>query len=344
MHFNNPGRIKVFLRDPNKKHFLKICKEVCHLWVTKKEVPLYYFKHLYRKDVKNYTDYLGLKICQKLHSSAQLHKKEYTSILNNKLNFSLYCEKHNIPTPDLIGHNFKSSFFSSKGIREIRNFEELVYYYKVIFQNNNLKAIFFRPLALYGGAGCFMLTLENFEEQLKAEYDNLTNGDYTHTEVIAQHPEINTIYSQSINTIRILTHNDDGEVDIITSFMRFGTGGNFVDNGSSGGLSLGIVQESGELKPSSYLDMEFGGGELEAHPDTSFVFHNFQIPYYKEACKLAITAAKHIPNGFVGWDVAITPDGPTLIEGNENPSLFVCDVLYGGLMRNPKMQKVIARI
>jgi len=344
MHFNKPGRIKVFIKDPNKKNLLKICKEVAILWLTKKEVPMYYFKHLYRKDIMNYRDYLGPKLGRKIHASKRLHKQEYTSILNNKLNFSLYCEKNGIPTPKLIGHNFGGSFFSLNGIIEITNIEELVHFFENVFSSIDVEAIFFRPLALNGGKGCFRLDREKLRQQLQVEYENLLEGDYAHTEAITQHTEIDAIYSKSINTLRILTHIDNGNVDIITSFMRFGTGGCVVDNGGAGGLSVGIDQESGTLKRTSYLDMEFGGGELEKHPDTGFVFKNFKIPGFKEACELAKSAAKHIPNGIIGWDIALTPTGPTIIEGNEDASLFVCDVLSGGLLKNPHMQKVLARI
>lgn len=344
IHFTNPGRIKVFINDPNKKNLIKICKEVLVLWVTRRELPMYYFKHLYKKEVKNYKDYLSTDLNNRLQCSPKLKKEEYTSILSNKLNFSLYCEKNNIPTPKLIGHNFGKSFFSGNGIREISTINELIHFYESVFESINVKAIFFRPLSLYGGQGCFKLSRENFQKKLQSEYNNLMNGNYAHTEVIEQHPEINAIYSKSINTLRILTHMDNGKVDVITSSIRFGVKGSVVDNTSSGGLSLGISQKFGTLKRTAYFNLEFGGEQTIKHPDTGFEFNNFKIPYFKEACELVKNASKHIPNGMVGWDVAVTPSGPTLIEGNEDPSLFMSDILEGGLLKNPKMLKMIARL
>ncbi|CAM4127693.1 sugar-transfer associated ATP-grasp domain-containing protein [Zobellia nedashkovskayae] len=344
IHFTNPGRIKVFLKDPKKKGILKILKEVFVLWTTRKEVPMYYFKHLYKKEVKNYKDYLSTDLNNRIQRSPKLNKQEYTSILNNKLNFALYCEKHKLATPKLIGHNFGKSFFLENGICEISTLNQLMQAYEAIFQSTPAKAIFFRPLSLYGGKGCFKLSKENLQKKLQLEYENLISGNYAHTEVIAQHPEINAIYSKSINTLRILTHMENGEVDIITSSMRFGAKGNVVDNTSSGGLTIGINQKIGTLKQTAYFDIEFGGEQTNKHPDTDFVLQNFKIPYYKEACKLVKNASKHIPNGMVGWDVAITPYGPILIEGNEDPSLYISDILEGGLLKNSKMLKMIARI
>jgi hypothetical protein len=82
---------------------------------------------------------------------------------------------------------------------------------------------------------------------LEAEYENLMNGDYTHTEAIRQHPEIDAIYGKSINALRILTHIDNEHANIVSSFIRIGAGDSAVDNGSSRGLFVGIDQESGTL-------------------------------------------------------------------------------------------------
>jgi len=344
MQLKDPGRIKVFFKDPDKKNIIKIIKEVLVLWSTKNELPIYYFKYLYKSYVKNYRDYLAPGEARKIHGSGRLHKIEYTSILNNKLNFALYCETYGISTPVLVGHNFGGSFFSGSGIRSISNLTELVNLYGEVFDKIDADAIFFRPLALNGGRGCFMLNRETYTRQLKTEYENLMLGDYTHTEAVEQHPAINAIYGKSINTLRILTHKDKDNVDIISSFIRLGAGGSIVDNGSSGGLFVGIEQESGALKRTAYRDMKFGGGEFGVHPDTGFRFEDFEIPYFKEACELAEKAARYIPNGFIGWDIALTENGPTIIEGNEDPHLFMSDVAYGGLLKNPKMKKMISNI
>ncbi len=344
MQFEDPGRIKVFLRDPNKKNFLKICKEVLVLWATKKEMPLYYFKHLYKKDIKNYRDYLAPKEVRRIHASKKLHKSEYTSILNNKLNFALYCERNALSSPALIGHNFGHSFFAGKGIQEISSIDELIHFYTEIFEVTATRAIFFRPLALNGGQGCFKLDRDGFSQQLGVQYENLLKGDYTHTEAITQHPDIDDIYEKSINTLRILTYIDGENVDVVSAFIRIGAGGSVVDNGSSGGLFVGIDQESGTLKRTGYRDMNFGGGEFLKHPDSGFRFENFQVPFFKEACDLAVDGAKYIPDGFIGWDIALTPSGPTIIEGNEDPHVFMSDVAYGGLLKNPHVRKLMDRV
>ncbi|GGW38684.1 sugar-transfer associated ATP-grasp domain-containing protein [Arenibacter certesii] len=344
MHFDNPERIKVFLKNPNKKNYLKICKEVLVLWVTKKEVPMYYFKHLYKREIKNYKDYLGTKEAAEIREGKKLHQLEFTSILCNKLNFSLYCERSNIPTPKLIGHNLGNHFFSGSEMRKINNKTELIAFYEAIFESTQLETLFFRPLSQYGGKGIFKLRHDNIEAKLESEYQNLINGNYLYNEVITQHPKLNAIHGTSINSLRILTYIHNGEVNIISSIFRLGTAGAVVDNTSSGGLFIGIDDKTETLKKEGYRNLEFGGEVLTKHPDTNFEFLGFKMPYYKEACELVKKATAVIPNRLIGWDVAITPTGPIIIEGNAHPDLFAADVAYGGLLKNKQIQRIKAFI
>lgn len=63
------------------------------------------------------------------------------------------------------------------------------------------------------------------------------------------------------------------------------------------------------------------GEYFDAHPDTGCSFIGFRVPCYKEAVDLCRRAARVRPGmRYVGWDVAVTPDGPVLVEGNDLPA------------------------
>ena len=57
-----------------------------------------------------------------------------------------------------------------------------------------------------------------------------------------------------------------------------------------------------------------------------------EIPYWEKVLELCQQAAAIIPEiAFIGWDVAITPSGPILIEGNHDPDLDIMEFVgnYG---------------
>ncbi len=43
----------------------------------------------------------------------------------------------------------------------------------------------------------------------------------------------------------------------------------------------------------------------------------------------------------IGWDVAISENGPLIIEGNDNNSLFMSDIAYGGYLKHPLFKEIL---
>ena len=58
----------------------------------------------------------------------------------------------------------------------------------------------------------------------------------------------------------------------------------------------------------------------EVHPYTGNPIQGFQFPYWEEAMDMVKQAAGKIEGmAYIGWDVAFTPDGPKIVEGNNFP-------------------------
>lgn len=336
------NRMLVFLRYPDKKSLPKMIKEVATLMVIKREIPFYYFKYLYRKKVTNYLDYISFKEQLLLVEDKSLHNPDYVSLINNKLYFALFCERTSIKTPKLISYNFRSTFFLKNEVIQITNKARFNEFFEDLFDINKTDKLFFRPPSDYGGKGCFKITKLDLQNNLDERYKTLMNGNFVHTEVIKQHDDINKIHSKSVNTLRLISLiTSKGTIEIISGFMRFGVGDSVVDNATSGGFFVGINMEDGILKSIGHYLPEHGGREITEHPDSGFKFEGFKVPYYKEACDSVIEAVKIIPDRLIGWDVAITPNGPVIIETNAEPHIPVSDISYGGLLKNKHVKNLV---
>ncbi len=182
----------------------------------------------------------------------------------------------------------------------------------------DLGVILVKPQNASHGSGIEKIYADSVKDW-KALYDKLTaSGQTLCEEVIPQHPDLDRLWPHSINTVRAMTILKDGETYVWGVLFRVGkTEGKPVDNFNNGGLMMPVDVETGVIHCPG-VDLQ--GKLYETHPVTGVPFNGFQIPCWKEIMDLVKEAAKVVPTvGYVGWDVAVTPTGPVLVEGNEYP-------------------------
>jgi glutathione synthase/RimK-type ligase-like ATP-grasp enzyme len=176
--------------------------------------------------------------------------------------------------------------------------------------------VFIKPQVGCGGSGVKKVKIK--EKDLDSLYENFRSNNIGIIETcLAQHPLMSKLYQDSINTLRIATVVDDfNNVDVIYTFVRIGNGGD-VDNFNSGGMSAKIDSVTGEIITEA-IDKD--SNTFGTHPITGVNILGYTIPLWDEAIDLVKKAALVVPKvRYVGWDVAITPNGPVLVEGNEYP-------------------------
>jgi hypothetical protein len=138
---------------------------------------------------------------------------------------------------------------------------------------------------------------------------------------LSPHPEIAEITTGALPTCRVLTCLDeDGAPEVVAAMFRSSIGINVtVDNMHAGGMGALIDIHTGTLGPASNL-----GGWFSTHPDTGKLIEGRALPLWDEVKALAASAHQHFTDRVViGWDIAILPDGPILVEGNGNPDLDI---------------------
>ena len=152
---------------------------------------------------------------------------------------------------------------------------------------------------------------EAFLKQLKGDGIGILE------EMVIQHPKMASLCPTSVNTCRIATLLGDKKQGIVYAFLRIGNG-KVMDNVDCGGMAVRIDLESGKLLT---VGADKQGNTFIKHPMTNTSLIGFTIPFWEEAKAMCLEAAQKVPQmRFVAWDVAITEQGPTFIEGNSFPS------------------------
>lgn len=313
------------------------------VWCFKyKETCRYYFLYgldLKGRNPKDYVAYTEFRVLRNILNFRQrenlptLYTFNYLALARDKFVFYQYCKSLGMPYPQTIGLVSKGEVSWYDGKR--MEFSPLESILEKSFDS------FCKEVNGESGKGAFCLKAENgklfdreeeiFLDELRRRFGNAT---FIIQEKLKNHPTIDAVYDKSLNTIKLITIlNDDGTVDFFDSVMRFGAGGNFVDNASRGGVFVGIeedgtLQEVGYHEPGIKKNLVVPG----VHPDTGVQFGGMKIPYWNEL----LTTAKRFHKFFygipsIGWDVAITPDGFVFTETGEDWEIPVYQVTHGGL-------------
>lgn len=174
-------------------------------------------------------------------------------------------------------------------------------------------SVFAKVTDSYGGHGIEKIKDFVNIEQLYARL--MENKQYLVEDAIIQNDVLNKINPYAVNNVRYATVVKDGEVFIETSTLRLNTG----DDPVISSMDVMVnVDEEGNLISDAY-DEWFD--TYVTHPDTGTVIKGMKLPFIPEAREMVKKAALLVPEvRYVGWDVAITQDGPVLIEGNFYPS------------------------
>lgn len=299
---------------PEKKR-KGLCKRIREniRWVFKyNEVNRFY--NLYGMDVKEAKHIFKLGFCdydknfriprEKMNRLGDPNSQIY--LLRDKFQFARHLKSCNVSTPHVFAL-IKNGIIYDEELNK-KDLNWLQQFNDFFIKDNN------------GECGSFVKHIEKGSE-ICEDFEVLTNkkGEYICQEKVVQNKQLSSINPGSVNTIRACSaRKKDGSIVIIAVNLRVGTSktGN-VDNWARGGLSI-CVNDDGSLHKYGFYKPHLGT-KAEVHPDTGIVFSQFKIEHYAEIIKF-IKRAHECFYGIhsIGWDIAVTEKGPTLIEGNDN--------------------------
>ncbi len=278
-----------------KNKFILLIDIIFSKIVYGSSVDNYLFFKFYNLTFRERNSYVTYRLNKKI--VRQKNDRNYTSNFRNKALFAIKFEKF-----------FKRDWLEYSNASE----EKFVEFIK------NKTSIIVKPIDSAFGQGIFKINVSNIEKpsDLYNKLKTYNNGKVIVEEWINQHQSINRLYSKAVNPIRLITIVNKGNCYILTGGITIGNGREYT-NASCGDMVAPIDLTTGEV----LYPAEDGDGNIyNEHPETRAKIKGFQIPYWEDIIKMVNEASSIVPEiKYVGWDIAVTNNGPIIIEGNTSP-------------------------
>jgi len=339
------------ISDPERKGLLQMCWEFLRCSVAKRCIAVHYLtSFLYRRHVHNIFDYVSRR--EEKEVQDRINDPKLADLVTNKLSFAEHFERGGFPVPRLLGYNVLDKIYLRLGDRwevaELSSPQVLKESLGHLMASWGIEEVFLKRIRGSQGLGACRVANAQLRTPLEMEilHSTVSKNSYVIQQVVMQHPDLSRLSPSALNTMRIDTFRAPGsQAEILSAFLRVGGKGNCVDNVSAGGVLVGIHLDSGKLKEKAlnFLHGSQTFGTFKANPTNGILFDGFQVPLFDEVKQTIIKAAGWIPSALVGWDVAVGPTGPVLIEANVlYYGLISSDIAYGGYGKNPVYQRVLA--
>ena len=207
----------------------------------------------------------------------------------------------------------------------------------------NHPVLIVKPIDGMCGEGIFRKDYTNVSDYLIAsDYKEYVEKNLLVEECIAAHNDLN-LNNKSLNTFRIFTMIDSsGEPHVLKAKFRAGVGDSVVDAADGSihypiSIKYGIIEGPGVTLEGLQKDELY-----YMHSGSEKILVGLKIPYWEEVKLMLIDAAKKIPQvRLVGWDVAITNNGPEIIEANHNPYHGTFEELGNERLWYPKLKRMV---
>ena len=308
---------------PRKSYVVRLFENI--LWYLRnKEACTYYnsngfdIKHFRNKS--EYMPYRQFRIERFLEDYPKSLYNNKLCILRDKILFSAYFgdvlgKKYVIETKGKIESNGDFYNFETKSKESFD-----------MFLSKRTKDTFIKKLNGENGDGVYLIKAGDF---FSSYLEKIKGSEYIVQDKVEQNKYLNEINPSCLNTIRIVTiiGRRSKKPNIFGQLIRIGCNA-INDNISTGGVGLGIKKDDG-------LTVKYAVGHHKVeiqHSITKKYYENNKIPYWNEVKELVLKAHSFLPEvPTIGWDVAITPNGPILLEGNDNWEISVIQDSNGGL-------------
>jgi len=116
-----------------------------------------------------------------------------------------------------------------------------------------------------------------------------------------------------------------------------------VDNVHAGGIAANIDLPTGTLGSASNLGKDAQMGWWDHHPNSGGRIRGRRVPQWSDVCRVAEQAHQAFGDRvIIGWDIAVTPEGVRLVEGNSSPDVDIMQRLTRRGLMEDRCGKLLA--
>lgn len=267
-----------------------LCMLLYHTCCTDYEE--YEFYHMHHAQRKTYiTQGINRRIVR------LFNQREYSHWLENKIDFNERFSSY-------LGREWLNLYLASQ--------EDFIAFVK-------RHPIFFaKPACGTGGNNVERIDASACKDFYSLRQYLMAKNQFLIEEHIPQHAALERLSPNCLNILRLITFFDGSNVHLLRAVLRTGNGLE-KDTLFSGGM-YAFVDERGIVQSGA---TDRTGNIWEKHPLTGLAFPGFRIPDFSKALQMVFQAAREIPQlRYTGWDVAITPNGPVLLEADPSTAAF----------------------
>ncbi len=304
-----------------------VARDLLTLFFSYKTFPDHYGPcHLWELERDEWAAYYGSNY--HIHQAARLKQHvqppQFRILFNDKYVCVLICRALGIATPVTYGV-----------IEPARDYQGRL---KAWFEASQAGSMIIKPLYGEMGRDIVMAVKSGGDIVIRSAKQEVPLKDFllrepaVVQEVLRQDARLAAFCPTSVNTIRVVTMiASQNHALMVNASIRTGVGDSFVDNFSAGGVSAGIVRETGHVMKYAY---DRNWKRYTAHPTSGLVFENYQVPEWEKITAAAVSIQRSFPfYKLLGLDLAVSDKGePVVIELNGAPDLVGLEQKAGPLL------------
>lgn len=142
-------------------------------------------------------------------------------------------------------------------------------------------------------------------------------------ERIIQNEKISQLSPYGLADIRMINYKGSN----IKAMLRIAT----MASDGRANLHQGGIGVAVDLASGNTFTAQMSGEDISHHPDTDVPLLDVGVPYWSQLLRLCEEISEVIPMGYLGIDIAMSEDGPIILEVNARPGIEIQNISHEGM-------------